>query len=150
MRKFVPVIMGFIIVLGLLCVCQAETKGNGLTKEEAEALEETLQKTYTYDEVQAAALATMCYPEGRDYPVHVPLVVEIKDDGSDSFWFGGKYGYQGKITIRIYEDHPDHIATRAYYHVDCSTWKGTIEPLQEEVDLRGALAGLAISPGWTK
>lgn len=152
MKKAIAAIITFIFIVGMITGCENLPQSAQLNESEKVAIERTATNHYTWYEVQAAALATCIYNpemEGRDYEAHYPLRADILGVDSDVVWFGGEYGYQGKITIHVYEDHPDHTATLEWYNIDCSTWTGEGNG-GDKVDLRGALAGLAVSPSWTK
>lgn len=43
-----------------------------------------------------------------------------------------------------------HNATLGWYEIDSSTWIGKDTITGKEMDLRGALAGLTVSPGWAQ
>ena len=148
-----------ILTVTILLLCGFSTEEKTLSKEEKAALEEVTENTYTFYEVQAAITATtMMYQKGRKEEVHVPLVVEIvpsdktleEEAKSTTWWYGGPYGYKGKISVHVYESHETHNATLGWYEIDSSTWIGKDTITGKEIDLRGALAGLTVSPGWTQ
>lgn len=155
---FIALILTTVVLL--LCGFSAGgAKGKSLTKEEKAALKEVTDNTYTYYEVQAAISATTIPSQDRrEYEVHDPLVVLIaptdrtfeEEAQKRTWWYGGPNGYRGKILVHVYESHETHDATLGWYEIDCSTWIGEDTVLGNEIDLRGALAGLSVSPGWTQ
>lgn len=159
-RTLLSTVLILTAVVLLLCGFSAGgAKGKSLTKEEKAALEEVTDNTYTYYEVQAAISATIIPSQDRrNYEVHDPLVVLIapvdrtfeEEAQKRTWWYGGSNGYRGKILVHVYESHETHDATLGWYEIDCSTWIGEDTVLGNEIDLRGALAGFSVSPGWTQ